>query len=74
MEVSNIQQPIISNPPSQHSYQKKELSPTKTLLKIEIEKTKQERQRTKQETKKIILKKLEITKLKLELELKRLNA
>jgi len=74
MEVSNIQQPIISNPPSQPQYQQKEISPSKTLLKIEIEKTKQERQRTKQETKKIILKKLEITKLKLELELKRLNA
>ena len=73
MEVSNIPQPIISNPIPQQ-LQKKEVSPTKTLLKIEIEKTKQERQKTKQETKKIILKKLEITKLKLELELKRLNA
>jgi hypothetical protein len=51
----------------------KEKSSSKTLLRIEIQKTKQERERTKQETKKIILKKLEITKLKLELELKRLT-
>ena len=53
---------------------KNEVSSSKILLRIEIQKTKQERERTKQETKKIILKKLEITKLKLELELKRLNA
>jgi hypothetical protein len=68
MDITNVPQPIIAQP----SYQQKEISPSKTLLKIEIEKTKQERQKTKQETKKIILKKLEITKLKLELELKRL--
>lgn len=52
----------------------KEVSPSKTLLRIEIQKTKQERERTKQETKKIILKKLEITKLKLELEVARIVA
>lgn len=69
MEVSNAPLPIISQPSQQ-----KDISPTKNLLKIEIEKTKQERERTKQETKKIILKKLEIKKLKLELEMKRLTA
>jgi hypothetical protein len=63
----------VSNPLPQQLMQK-EISPTKTLLKIEIQKTKQEKEKTKQETKKIILKKLEITKLKLELEIKRLTS
>jgi len=62
--------PIITNPNLPES--PKEKISSKTLLKIEIQKTKQERERTKQENKKIILKKLEITKLKLEIELKKL--
>jgi hypothetical protein len=49
------------------------LENSKDLLRIEIQKTKQERERTKQESKKIILKKLEIKKLKMELELKKLE-
>jgi hypothetical protein len=66
----DIPSPIL---PQSSPILQKEVSPSKTLLRIEIQKTKQERERTKQETKKIILKKLEITKLKLELELKRLT-
>ena len=49
------------------------LENSKDLLRIEIQKTKQEKERTKQESKKIIFKKLEIKKLKLELELKKLE-
>jgi hypothetical protein len=49
------------------------LEDSKDLLRIEIQKTKQEKERTKQESKKIIFKKLEIKKLKLELELKKLE-
>ena len=66
--------PILSNsiiPIQSTTIQKLENS--KDLLRIEIQKTKQEKQTTNQETKKIILKKLEIKKLKMELELKKLE-
>ena len=56
MDITSQLSPIL--PQSSPILLKKEVSPSKTLLRIEIQKTKQERERTKQETKKIILKKL----------------